>query len=106
LLVIFGIPALLIGMTAAVAMLYWFSVGGRIKVWSLLPGALASSVGVVALVSGFGSYVAGSKRYTAVYGVFAGAVIAMLATYLAVYVVLLGAVLNSQITPPTGPYDG
>jgi membrane protein len=102
-LVILGTPVLLIGIAAAVAVLYWFSVGGHIKVWSLLPGALLSSVGVVALIAGFGIYVAWSKRYTAVYGVFAGAVIGMVATYLAVYVVLLGAVFNTQLTRPVGP---
>jgi membrane protein len=98
LVVILGIPALLIGMVAAVTVLYRFSVGGNVKLGSLLPGALVSSVGVVALIAGFGIYVAASKRYTAVYGVFAGAVIGMVATYLAVYVVLLGAVLNTQLT--------
>jgi uncharacterized BrkB/YihY/UPF0761 family membrane protein len=35
-----------------------------------------------------------------VYGVFAGAVIGMVATYLAVYVVLLGAVLNTELASP------
>jgi uncharacterized BrkB/YihY/UPF0761 family membrane protein len=49
-------------------------------------------------VFGFGAYVAWSKHYTAVYGVFAGAIIGMLATYLAVYIILLGAVLNAQLT--------
>jgi membrane protein len=100
--VILGFPALLIGIAAAVGVLYWFSVGGHIKVRSLLPGALVSSVGVVALIAGFGIYVAWSKRYTAVYGVFAGAVIGMVATYLAVYVVLLGAVFNTQLMRAVG----
>ena len=72
----------------------------KVKVRAVLPGALLSSVGVVALIAGFGSYVAWSKHYTAVYGVFAGAVIGMVATYLAVYVVLLGAVLNTELTSP------
>lgn len=100
LIVIAGAPALLIGMAAGVAVLYRFSVGEQVKVRSVLPGALLSSVGVVALIAGFGSYVAWSKHYTAVYGVFAGAVIGMVATYLAVYVILLGAVLNTRLTPP------
>ncbi len=103
LVVIVGVPVLLIGIAAAVAMLYRFSVGGPIKVLTLLPGALVSSVGVVALIAGFGIYVAWSKRYTAVYGVFAGAVIGMVATYLAVYVLLLGAVFNTQLTSRVGP---
>ena len=101
--VLLGVPALLAGIAAAVAVLYRFSVGGHIKVWTLLPGSVVSSVGVVALIAGFGIYAAWSKRYTAVYGVFAGAVIGMVATYLAVYVVLLGAVLNTQLRSPAGP---
>ncbi len=100
LVVVLGAPALLIGMAAGVALLYRFSAGGQVKVRTVLPGALLSSVGVVALIAGFGSYVAWSKHYTAVYGVFAGAVIGMVATYLAVYVVLLGAVLNSELASP------
>jgi membrane protein len=105
LVVILGVPALLIGLTAAVAVLYRFSVGGHIKAWALLPGALVSSVGVLALIAAFGIYVNWSKRYTAVYGVFAGAVIGMVGTYLAVYVVLLGAVFNTQLTSPLRPGD-
>jgi membrane protein len=96
--VVFGIPALLVGIAAGVTVLYRFSVGPKVKVWAVLPGALLSSVGVVAVIAGFGSYVAWSKHYTAVYGVFAGAVIGMVATYMAVYVVLLGAVLNTELT--------
>jgi membrane protein len=97
LLVALGIPGLLTGMTGVITVLYRFSIGGRIKVRTLLPGALVSAVGVVALIAGFGIYAAWSKRYTAVYGVFAGAVIGMVATYVAVYVVLLGAVFNTQL---------
>ena len=100
LVVLVGLPALLIGIAAGVAMLYRFSAGGHVRVWTVLPGALVSSVGVVALIAGFGIYVAWSKRYTAVYGVFAGAVIGMVATYLAVYVLLLGAVLNTELAAP------
>lgn len=98
--VIYGVPALLVGIAAGVTVLYRFSVGPKVKVWALLPGALLSSVGVVAVIAGFGTYVAWSKHYTAVYGVFAGAVIGMVATYLAVYVVLLGAVFNTELRSP------
>ncbi len=100
LIVVEGIPALLIGIAAGVAVLYRFSAGGQVKMRTVLPGAVVASVGMVALIAGFGSYVAWSKHYTAVYGVFAGAVIGMVATYLAVYVVLLGAVLNSELASP------
>ena len=95
---IVGVPVVLVAITAAVAGLYRFSIGGGVPVRALLPGAIASALGVVAVVTGFGVYVAWSSHYTAVYGVFAGAVIGMFGTYLAVYVVLLGAVLNVQLT--------
>jgi membrane protein len=96
-LTVLGVPVALAAITAAVTALYRFSVGAPVGVRALLPGALASGIGVVLVTVGFGAYVAVSSRYTAVYGAFAGAVIGMLAVYLAVYVVLLGAVLNSQL---------
>ena len=95
--IVIGVPIVLVGIAVGVAALYRFSVGAGIPGRSLLPGAIASSIGVVALILGFGGYVAWSTRYTAVYGVFAGTVIGMVGTYLAVYVVLLGAVLNTQL---------
>jgi membrane protein len=100
LVVVLGAPALLIGIASGVAVLYRFSAGQQVKVRTLVPGAVLSSLGVVALIAGFGSYVAWSKHYTAVYGVFDGAVIGMVATYLAVYVVLLGAVFNTELASP------
>ena len=96
--VIILVPIVLVFIGAGVAVLYRFSVGGGVRLRALLPGAVASSVGVVAVAAGFGAYVASSRHYTAVYGVFAGLVIGMLGTYLAVYVILLGAVLNVQLT--------
>ncbi len=97
-LVIILVPTVLVVIGAGVAGLYRFSVGGGVRLRALLPGAVTSSVGVVAVVAGFGAYVAWSRHYTAVYGVFAGTVIGMLCTYLAVYVILLGVVLNVQLT--------
>jgi membrane protein len=94
---VLGVPVALAAITAAVAALYRFSVGAPVGARALVPGALASGIGVVLVTGGFSVYVAVSSKYTAVYGAFAGAVIGMLAIYLAVYVVLLGAVLNSQL---------
>jgi membrane protein len=103
LVVLIAVPTLLVAVAAGVAALYRFSVGAKVRARALLPGAIASSVGVVSALGGFGAYVAWSKHYTAVYGVFAGAVIGMLGTYLAVYVVLLGAVLNAQLASTPRP---
>ncbi len=96
---IVGVPTMLIVISAAIMGLYRFSVGRGVRIRTLLPGAVTSSIGVVAVVAAFGAYVSLASRYTAVYGIFAGAVIGMLGTYLAVYVVLLGAVLNVQLAP-------
>jgi membrane protein len=105
-LVIVGVPILFVVITAAVGLLYRFSVGGGVPARALLPGAFASALGVVAVLAVFSAYADWSRHYTAVYGVFAGAVIGMLGTYLAVYVVLLGAVLNVQLAPATAKGAG
>jgi uncharacterized BrkB/YihY/UPF0761 family membrane protein len=101
--VIIAVPTVLVVIGAGVAGLYRYAVGGGVRLRALLPGAITSALGVVAVVAGFGAYVASSGHYTAVYGVFAGGVIGMLGTYLAVYVVLLGAVLNVQLHPGSTP---
>jgi len=101
--VLVAVPTLLVVVAAGVAALYRFSVGASVRARALLPGAVASSVGVVAVLASFGAYVAWSRHYTAVYGVFAGAVVGMLGIYLAVYVVLLGAVLNAQLASSPRP---
>jgi membrane protein len=93
-----GVPVSLLVITGAVGAFYRLAVGNRVAVRALLPGAVASAIGVLVVTTGFGAYVAGSTRYTAVYGALAGVVIGMLAVYLAVYVVLLGAVLNMQLS--------
>ncbi|HEY3833572.1 MAG TPA: YihY/virulence factor BrkB family protein [Acidimicrobiia bacterium] len=97
LVAIVGALVALVAITVLVAALYRFSVGSHLTPRALMPGAIASAIGVVLVTFGFGAYVAVSKRYAAVYGAFAGIVIGMLAIYLAVYVVLLGAVLNMQL---------
>jgi membrane protein len=101
--ILVGAPTLLVAVAAGVTALYRFSVGASVGPKALVPGAVASSVGVVVAVAGFGAYVDWSKHYTAVYGVFAGAVVGMFATYLAVYIVLLGAVLNAQLASTSRP---
>jgi membrane protein len=98
-----AVPFVLVVIAAAAAGLYRFSVGQSVRGRELLPGAMASSVGVVAVLAGFSTYVASSTHYTAVYGVFAGAVIGMVGLYLAVFVVLLGAVLNVQLASASRP---
>jgi membrane protein len=94
--VVAAIPLLIGLITVAIAGAYRFSIGGGVARRDLWPGALAASVGLGVVVSGFVVYLRFSTRYTAVYGALAGTVIGMIGTYLAVYVVLLGAVLNAQ----------
>ena len=100
-----GAPSIFIGIVAAVAGLYRFAVGGRVRLRALLPGAVAAAVGMVVVLVGFGIYASASTRFIAVYGAFGGAVVGMLATYLAVYATLLGAVLNAELARPTAPPD-
>ena len=103
LLIIIIAPVVIAGIAAGIAVLYRLSVGGHLPARALLPGAVASGIGVVVLAVGFTAYVATSTRYAAVYGVFAAAVIGMIATYLAVYVILLGAVFNVALNAPDEP---
>ena len=98
-----GVVVAVAAMTAGMGALYRFSIAAHVGVRALLPGALASAIGIVLVTGGFAAYVATSTRYAAVYGAFAGAVIAMLAIYFAVYIVLLGAVLNTRLSSPGSP---
>jgi membrane protein len=89
-----GVPSVFVCIVAALTGLYRFAVGQPMRLRALLPGAVAAAAGMIALLIGFGAYASASTHFTAVYGAFGAAVIAMLATYLAVYATLLGAVLN------------
>lgn len=94
--VIVGVPFVL-GVTAAIiAALYRLSIGPA-RVARLVPGSVATSVGLSAVIAGFAVYLRFSTQYTAVYGALAGTVVGMVGTYFGVYVVLLGAVLNAQL---------
>ncbi len=96
-LLIIGLPAALVVVVVGVGTLYRFAVGRPVRARAVLPGALASGIGVLVVTSAFGLYVGTTSRYTAVYGAFAGAAVGMLGIYLSVYVVLLGAVLNVEL---------
>jgi membrane protein len=103
LMLIVGAPLVIAAIAAGIAVMYRLSAGSRLGARAVLPGAAAAGIGVVVLVVGFTAYVATSTHYAAVYGVFAAAVVGMIATYFAVYVVLLGAVLNVELTSPVEP---
>jgi membrane protein len=94
---IVGVPVLGLFIAFVAGGLYRFSIGHSVGVRRLLPGAVASGVGVVIVAIGFSVYLRQSTHYTAVYGALAGAVIGMIGAYLAIYVLLIGAVLNAQI---------
>jgi membrane protein len=97
-----GIPLLVMVIAAVAAGLYRFSIGQSVGMRRLLPGAVSSGVGLIALAAGFGWYLRISTRYAAVYGTLAGAVIGMIASYLAIYILLIGAVLNAQVDKLSG----
>ncbi len=90
-LAVIGGAVALVAIAGFVGALYRFSIVRPVALRTVLPGAVASAVGIVLVTVAFGTYVAVSKRFTAVYGAFGGVVVAMLAVYFAVYVVLLGA---------------
>jgi len=94
---IVGIPLLGLFIAFVAGGLYRFSIGHSVGVRRLLPGAVASGVGLVIVAVFFSIYLRLSTHYTAVYGALAGAVIGMLGAYLAIYVLLIGAVLNVQL---------
>jgi membrane protein len=91
-----GIPAVFVGLVAAVAGLYRFALGRPTPLRALVPGAVAAAAGMILALVGFGAYASASTHFTAVYGGFGAAVIAMMASYVAVYATLLGAVLNAE----------
>ena len=94
---IVGIPVLALCIACVAGALYRFSIGHAVGIRRLLPGAVASAIGLVIVAVGFSLYLRWSTRYTAVYGALAGAVIGMIGAYLAIYVLLIGAVLNAQL---------
>jgi membrane protein len=98
--VVVGVPIVVVVIACVLAGAYRFSVGHRVGVRRLLPGALGSSLALVVLAGGFAVYLRFSTRYTAVYGALAGTVIGMIGTYLAVYIVLIGAVFNAKMSAP------
>jgi len=96
-----GFPLGLLALTLGIAGLYRLSVGPTVGLRQLLPGAAAAAVAVVVALVAFAVYVGLSRRFTAVYGAFAGVVVGMLGLYLAAYAVLLGAVLDARLTGAT-----
>jgi uncharacterized BrkB/YihY/UPF0761 family membrane protein len=97
-LALIGVPLGFVALTLGIAGLYRLSVGPAVRLRQLLPGAGAAAVAVVVSLVAFAAYVGLSRRFTAVYGAFAGVVIGMLGLYFAAYAVLLGAVLDAQLT--------
>ncbi len=104
--VVAGIPAAFVALTAAIALMYRFSVGPGVRMRQLLPGAMGASVTVVVSLGGFAVYLGVSTRFAASYGAFAGVAIGMFGLYLAVYAVLLGAVANAHLRGGQGSPDG
>jgi membrane protein len=92
-----GFPLGLLALTLGIAGLYRLSVGPTAGLRQLLPGAAAAAVAVVVALVAFAVHVGLSRRFTAVYGAFAGVVVGMLGLYFAAYAVLLGAVFDARL---------
>lgn len=81
--------------------LYRFALGSAAKSRTLIPGAVLATVGLGILGTALTLAVANLGKATAVYGVAAGAVSALISVYFAAYIVLLGAIVNAQWPAPT-----
>ena len=68
LVAIVGIPVLGFFIACLAGGIYRFSIGHSVGVRRLLPGAVASGVGLVVVAVAFSVYLRQSTRYTAVYG--------------------------------------
>jgi membrane protein len=92
-----GVPMALVLLTAMILGMYRFAIRHGTGLRELLPGAAGSAAAIVVLIGGLDVYLRFSTHITAVYGAFAGVVLAMLFAYVSIYAVLLGAVLNAEL---------
>jgi len=95
--VLVGVPMTLVLLTAMILGMYRFALRHRTGLRELLPGAAGSAVAILVLIGALDVYLRFSTHFTAVYGAFAGIVLAMVFAYLAIYAALLGAVVNEEL---------
>ena len=79
--------------------IYWIipNTDPRLRVVSVLPGALFSSIAWVTLIYGFSYYVNNFGNYTSTYGSIAGVIILMLWLYFTGMILIFGGLLNATM---------
>ncbi|MEI6622413.1 MAG: YihY/virulence factor BrkB family protein [Actinomycetes bacterium] len=90
------VPVMAAAMVGMLTGLYRFALGHWTADHPLLPGAVLATAALFGLAWLFTSVVSTFGSTSAVYGVAAGSVSALLTVYVAIYVVLLGAIVNAQ----------
>ena len=81
------------------SLMYWIipNTDPRLKVFSVLPGAIFSTVSWVVLIYGFSSYVNNFGNYASTYGSIAGVIILMLWLYFTGMILIFGGLLNATM---------
>lgn len=95
----------LIGVSLALALLYWKGPNVEQQFQWLTPGAVATTIFWFLMTLGFGLYVKllGQSSYSKTYGALWGIILFMMYLYLTSTVILLGAELNAETTKRYDP---
>lgn len=89
------IPAVLVLLAAAMAVIYWLAPNTGYKFRWITPGAVMFVVVWIVATIGFAFYIANFGNYQATYGALAGVIILMLWLYITAFVMLLGGKVNA-----------
>jgi len=81
------------------SLMYWIipNTDPRLRIYSVLPGSLFSTVAWVVLIYGFSIYVNKFGNYTSTYGSIAGVIILMLWLYFTGMILIFGGLLNATM---------
>lgn len=80
-------------------LMYWIvpNTDPRLRVFTVLPGALFATIGWLALTYGFSFYINNFSNFSATYGSIGGVIILMLWLYFTGMILILGGLLNASI---------
>ncbi|RFU62930.1 YihY/virulence factor BrkB family protein [Peribacillus glennii] len=76
-------------------MLYWIAPNKKINCLSVMPGALAATVGWCLVSLGFSFYVEKFGSYTSTYGSLGGIIVLMIWFYLSGFIIIIGGEINA-----------
>jgi membrane protein len=88
----------LILMCTVFALLYYTAPNRRIRFYDVLPGALFTTTGWVAISLGFSYYVNHFSSYTTTYGSLGGIIVLLVWLYVSSILILLGGEINAELT--------